>query len=262
MSHDLIDMEKASAKAFGLAHGIAGVEMVATPELARLETPVPHPAFNSVLWYRGNADAIDDTIADVQRRYAGKPVLWRVGPASTDPARLGERLLAHGFTEGPRSTAMAGRIPHIARLWRVLPFSGTGVRVRNLADYRLWFSVWSAAFAVPAESRPLFEEVASTVGHDHPALRNLVLEVRGEPVATATTLYGPGDRFGALFNVSVRADRRGRGYGKSMLAFAAYDLYKRGCREIGQYSTPMGVPFYRAVGGRVLGEFRNYVWAA
>jgi ribosomal protein S18 acetylase RimI-like enzyme len=261
MDRELASMESAYEDIFRSAEGAPGFALHRDERLVRIESPIPSPAFNAVLSSRLAPDEMDEAIAATVRAYRDRPVLWRLGPATTHRERLAERLAAAGFSPAPPSTAIVGRIPAFVTLWDRLPLSVRGVRVASVEDYRRWFSVFAAGFGVPEALLPSFEAAAVARGFAEDApLQNFLLEQGGAPIASVTTLWRPDQPFASVFNFAVRPDGRQRGYGRHALALAALGLYRQGCRAIGQFSTASAVGFYLHVArARTLGVFDNYV---
>jgi ribosomal protein S18 acetylase RimI-like enzyme len=257
-------MEAAYARAFRCAEGSPGFAFVEEPGLTRIISDVPTPWFNAVLSTRLAPTDQDPAVERLVALYGsrGLPLLWRLGPATTDRAALRGKLRAAGFHAAPPSTAIVGDIPALIHLWEVLPVPVRGIRVADVDGYRRWFGVFSDSFGVPASHRPFFEQVAEQVGFGPEAeLQNLVLEKQGAVVACATTMWRPGEPFASIFNFAVAPALRSSGLGKHMLAYAALRLRQQGCRRIGQFSTQVGAPFYlRVTPSRRLGDFENFVW--
>jgi GNAT superfamily N-acetyltransferase len=254
---NLLAMESAYVRAFRQAQGTPGFELVEEPGLVRTQSCVPVPWFNCVLSTQLPETQQRATIQRLVALYGAQrlPLLWRLGPATTGRASLGEALQEAGFHKAPPSTAILGRIPLLIHLWEVLPVPVQGVLVSNREDYQRWFDIFSQSFGVPREHRPFFEEVAFAG-----EAQNLLLLKDGEPVACATTWWRPGEAFASIFNFAVAPEHRASGLGKYMLGFAALRLRQQGCRQIGQFSTAAGAPFYLTVTpARRLGDFDNWI---
>lgn len=259
----LLAMESAYTRIFRNAEGSPGFAFVEEPGLTRVISSVPTPWFNSVLCTRlpvAQQDAEIERLVSLYRS-RGVPLLWRLGPGSTERASMSAKLRAAGFHPAPSSTAIIGDIPALIHVWEVLPLPVEGVRVSSLAEYRGWFGVFAPTFGVPMEHTPFFERVAERVGFGPEAeVQNLVLRKGGSPVACATTMWRKGEGFASVFNFAVAPELRKTGLGKYMLAYAALRLRKQGARRIGQFSTEVGVPFYLRVSpSERLGVFENWI---
>lgn len=259
----LLAMESAYSRMFRTAAGTPGFAFVEEPGLTRIQSIVPTPWFNSVLVTRLPVAEQDAAIARLTALYraSGVPLLWRLGPGSTERASMSAKLRAAGFHPAPSSTAIIGDIPALIHVWEVLPLPVEGSRVSSLEEYRSWFGIFGPTFGVPPEHGPFFERVAEGMGFGPEAeVQHLVLRKGGSPVACATTMWRPGEAFASIFNFAVVPELRKSGLGKYMLACAALRLRKQGCRRIGQFSTEVGVPFYlRVHPSQRLGVFENWI---
>jgi GNAT superfamily N-acetyltransferase len=85
----------------------------------------------------------------------------------------------------------------------------------------------------------------------------LLGEVDGEKAATSMAVM-TGDLAG-VYNVQVRPEFRGRGFGRAMTAAAITVGHEAGCVAASLQSTPMGLPLYTNMGFET--KYRIDVWA-
>jgi GNAT superfamily N-acetyltransferase len=261
--NELACMESAYREVFRQVGHVDGVEWIETSTIARVRSSVPTPWLNIVLSTQAEPPEQPSLIASLvgESQQRGTPLLWRLGPATPHRATLGPALREAGFHPAPPSTALIGHIPRWLGLWRVLPVRVRGEQVADDESYREWFDVFAAAFGVPAALADPFTAVARGGFAPEAPVQNLRLLASGRTVACCTTLWSPDLPFASVFNFAVAPDQRRSGWGRYLLAFAAYHLRDRGCRTIGQFSTPEGAPFYeRVTATRRLGTFDNWIW--
>lgn len=257
----LAQMEADYANVYRQSIGVPGFAFLEQDGLSRVRSDLPSPWFNLVLSTRLGPAAQRDAVRRIADEHGahGLPLLWRLGPATLHREDLRETLIEQGFVPAPPSAAIIGPIPRLVHVLRVLPLGPTCRPVTDLEAYRRWFDVFGETFGIPDALFPSFAASVQATGLDGDT-RHLMLEQDGEVVAVCTAVWRERAPFASLFNFAVSPRHRRRHLGKVLLAHAALDLHRRGCRAIGQFATPEGVPFYLNVTpARQLGVFENWV---
>jgi GNAT superfamily N-acetyltransferase len=205
------------------------------------------PYLNRVFGANLASDAVDQCIKRVKRGFQkrGAAVTWLVGPSSK-PYDLGDHLEQHGFDRCEPWVGMScdltqlGQFDHI---WKRL-------RITHVSDpdsQKDWVDVVSASYHFPDEARPvLLESVKAESGLGQSCfVHNLAYE-DGVPVA-ASTLFIQGDVAG-IYLVGTIPQRRRRGMGTALTAFALSQAARRGCRIAVLQATPAARQMYERLG--------------
>lgn len=123
----------------------------------------------------------------------------------------------------------------------------TVVRVADSATVDAWFSVFAPAFELSKAAASAFRGlvIAGGLASNAPMLNFLAYEGR-EPVATGSLVPAAG--VGGIYNIATRADRRGRGIGRSITLALMHEAAALGYRAAILWSTALGMPVYRRLG--------------
>ncbi|GAA3920766.1 GNAT family N-acetyltransferase [Streptomyces gulbargensis] len=194
----------------------------------------PAHAWNGVLWSglaRDSPDAGTDAVIAAQighYRAAGVPFEWKLYGHDT-PVRLGERLLAAGFTAEDPETLMAaeaaalpGDVP--------LPEGVTLRAVTDAAGVRQVVEVHERAFGTDGSAlgRHLLDKLAADPG----TVTAVVALAGGEPVSAARMELYPGTDFAGLWGGGTVEGWRGRGLYRALVAHRARVAAERGHRYV------------------------------
>jgi GNAT superfamily N-acetyltransferase len=225
---------------------VQGVEIVDDDRVLRVATGVPSPLFNPVLRANVAPSELDALIEESRAWYRARrvPWSWYVGPASHPPS-LGTELERHGFAKVTEPPGMAA---DLATLDSLDP--GAPVTIERVGDRRAvdaWFAVFAPAFELSKAAASAFRDliVAGGLGDDAP-MRNYLAFEGGNAVATGSLVAAAG--VGGIYNIAVRADRRGRGIGRAMTFRLMQEAAALGYRVSILWSTAAGMPVYRRLG--------------
>jgi GNAT superfamily N-acetyltransferase len=234
-------------------------ETFVEPDLVQGVSGLPLSLFNPVVGARLRPAEADQRIETVIARAAAKgaPILWWVGPTS-EPADLGERLLAHGFTKTSEPLGMILELAHLQPPSTTVAGLSIG-EVLTPAQLQVWADVATAGFSMP----PLFREGAlgwfgaAGMGPGKP-FRHLIAYMGTTPVATATLLAG--GEVAGIYNVATLEAFRRKGIGAAITAAACELARGLGYRYAVLEASTIGAPVYRALGFVERCRFANYVW--
>jgi len=81
----------------------------------------------------------------------------------------------------------------------------------------------------------------------------MFIAYKGDAPVAISSFFCEGD-FGAVYNVIVHPGHRRQGLGMLMAKVAAKEIKKKGCKYIGLYGTPEGVPLYEVLGFKKFGK--------
>jgi len=225
---------------------VAGVEVVDDARALRVATGVPSPLFNPVLRATVAQDEVPALIDEAREWYRLRrlPWSWYVGPAS-GPGNIVRELERRGFAKVTEPPGMAADLANLDDLDPGLP-----VVIERVADRRAvdeWFSVFAPAFELSRAAASAFRDLIIAGGLDDSApMRNYVAYVGSEPVATGSLVPAAG--VGGIYNIATRADRRGRGIGRSITWTLMREAAGMGYRAAILWSTAAGLPVYRRLG--------------
>lgn len=226
--------------------GVGRVEVADDARMLRVWTGVPAPLFNSVLRVEVGETEIEAAIDEAAAWFRARrgPWSWYAGPASTPPG-LTRILERRGFSRATDPPGMAADLSALDELDPGAPVEV--VRVDDRRTLKAWFDVFAPSFDLSRPAGRAFHDLLLEAGFDEPApMHHLVAFERGSPVATASVVPAAG--VGGIYNVATRADRRGRGIGRSMTLAAMRDVAALGYGTAILWSTPAGLPVYRRLG--------------
>jgi GNAT superfamily N-acetyltransferase len=214
---------------------------------------------NAVVRAELSEATVDGQIAAFQAALAGKgvPGSWHLGP-TMQPATLGERLLAHGFTEDGDDLGMGLdlRLPSVDV---AMPSELTIVPVGTLAQLADYASVLAQGFGEGEREARWVQEVFAAIGLEAgSAWQHLVGYVENEPVTTATLFY-TGNTVGLYFIATAPAWRR-QGLGAAITVAALQAARKQGAVWAVLCASSMGHSVYRRVGFSDLVPIRIFTW--
>lgn len=219
----------------------------------------PFPNLNPVAGARftpTNADArIEATLEPYKAR--GVPLLWYTGPGS-QPADLGQHLLAHGFSHDSDDPGMAidlRTLPEPTPLDAQVAI----VRVRDLAALRTWAAVAAAGFEFPAGAETVIEPFLAVYSLDDAApVRFYLATVDDAPAACSMLVLGGG--VAGIYTVATMPNFRRRGLGAALTLAPLYDARALGYRAGVLEASEMGHPIYLRLGFHVCCTIGFYTW--
>lgn len=214
---------------------------------------------NCVVHAHLTAERVDEAIiASIQRLQAHNvPGSWHVGP-SMRPLDLGERLLAHGFTDGGEEPGMAADLLHLPR--HVSTPAGFVIeRVCSNQALQAWTRTLAAGFGEGEIEANWVGAMYQKIGFDEQGRWHHYLGLwDGQPVAT-TSLFLYADVAGIYF-VFTLPQARGQGIGAAMTLAALHDARQRGYRIGVLAASSMGYPVYQRLGFHEYCRFHLYEW--
>jgi GNAT superfamily N-acetyltransferase len=236
------------------------------------------PDWAGVAWSDLDAATADQVIADQIAFYAARSESFEWKTYSYDqPADLGERLMAAGFSAGDPESLMVAEAAEAALA------AGTAPRAPEAADA----PPGSAELPLPPGVRlvqvtdeagiALLIDVGDQVfGTDHARLRAaltarlrdapetvaMVLAMAGdEPVSSARIEFAPGTEFAGLWGGGTRPQWRGRGIYRALVAYRARLAVARGYRYLMVDASPQSRPILERLGFSCLALTTPYVWS-
>lgn len=253
---NLFAMFRASAQALG-------GEVEATGRLSRFHCAPMSPIFKAAWGARlapGEADAaIDDTLTWFQARQA--PFFFWWAGADTQPADLGERLVARGFSvfekDAPAMAADIERLnwdnPRPAAL-RVTPVSSE-------AQLLQWKQVFIESFGLPEFAGQAWVDAMRAAGFERAPWQMLLGVVDGEPACCGLLFCGAG--VAGLIGLGTRPAFRRQGLGSAMQLERLRIAREMGCRYAVLFASEMGRSPYLKLGFQDTGRrVSRYLWRA
>jgi GNAT superfamily N-acetyltransferase len=219
---------------------------------------IPIEYHNCVVHARVSPEEADGVILESLERFRehGAPGSWHVGP-SMRPTDMGERLLAHGFSDGGDDIGMA---VDLSALPEEVPAPANLEIERARDDETL--AAWRDTLALGFGEGPLeaewVTEMYRRLGLDDGPWRHYLGRLDGTPVATSTLFVGAG--VAGIYFVSTveRARRRGIGAAITLAPLLAAREMGYGMGVLG--SSEMGYPVYRRLGFQEYCRIGLYEW--
>jgi ribosomal protein S18 acetylase RimI-like enzyme len=227
-------------------------------ELTWVDAGLDTDTFNIVMGARLARTEVQRAIAEVRAHFESvrRPFSWWVSPGD-EPSDLGERLAAAGLMLEEWELAMACEIP--GALGAIRPVPGLEVeRARHTEDLEEFARI-NAENWTPAD--PVVElyysrSVARLLGPASP-LRFYVGRL-GEQAVAAVEIAVAGGVLG-VYNLSTRAEHRGRGIGGTLLSTALRDSQRdTGAREAVLQAAPAAAGLYRRLGFAEFGRITEF----
>lgn len=206
-------------------------------------------------------DGVADLDALIARTVAffadrGEPFEWKTH-AHDQPADLPERLRAHGFVAEELETVVIGVAAALARDPQLPPgvtlrVAGPGPDFVRIAEMEsaVWDDDWSW----------LADELARQVASNPEGVTVLVAEAGDEVVSAAWLVQSPGTEFAGLWGGSTRAQWRGRGIYRALVARRAQLAAERGVRYLQVDASDDSRPILERLGFVAVTTTTPYVW--
>ena len=203
----------------------------------------------------GEADGV--ILESLERfRAHGAPGSWHVGP-SMRPTDMGERLLAHGFSDGSDDIGMAIELSALPEEVQV-PEDLEIERVTDEGTLAAWSDSLARGFGEgPVEAEWVGEMYRRLGLSDDGPWRHYLGRFYGEPVATSTLFVGMGVA-GIFFVCTVEEARRG--IGAALTPAPLLEAREMGYRLGVLGASLMGYPVYRRLGFREYRRIGLYEW--
>ena len=233
------------------------VELHQEADLAWYASAIPSPLVNGV--YRAQlAGDVEGRIREVLAlfRTRNNPMVWWIGP-STQPRRLGRRLLAHGLYREDDEAGMFCTLAVPAEP----ETTGAGLRIVEIADrdaLAAWHETMAAGFELQGLSKHSLLSVEGALPCDDPAYHRYLALLDGVPVATGALFVSEG--VAGLYNIATLPHARRRGIGSALTS----DLLRR-AREASSRlailtASEMARSTYERLGFRVCCTFEQYIF--
>ncbi|MCP8709423.1 GNAT family N-acetyltransferase [Streptomyces sp. AC04842] len=219
----------------------------------------PAHGWNGVVWSDFvSGEEADEAIADQIAHYTslGLAFEWKLY-AHDEPADLGSRLLAHGFTPEPDETLMAAEADALA-LTTTVPDGIRVVPVTDEAGVDQVAAVHERAFGDDASRlrRRLLDTLTTT-----PDTVAAVLALAGDvPVSAARMELSPGTSFAGLWGGGTVPEWRGRGIYRALVTHRARIAAASGCRVLHVDAGPQSRPILQRLGFTPLTVTTPYVY--
>jgi GNAT superfamily N-acetyltransferase len=231
-----------------------------------------------IAWSDLDAATASQVIADQVAFFAerGESFEWKTY-SYDQPADLGQRLLAAGFTAGDPESLMVARAAEIAMaaragtpaagaagsspVWADLPLP-PGVRLVQVTDEAgigLTFEIHNRVFGT---SQTRLRAAMTTRLRDAPETVAIVLAMAGdEPVSSARIEFAPGTEFAGLWGGGTLPQWRGRGIYRALVAYRARLAVARGYQYLMVDASPQSRPILERLGFTCLALTTPYVWS-
>ncbi|MFE6780428.1 GNAT family N-acetyltransferase [Streptomyces sp. NPDC057702] len=186
--------------------------------------------WNGVIWSDLTEATADAAIAEQVRHFGARGVAfeWKLYDYD-EPADLGRRLLAAGFTAEPAEALMVAEVARQAAEPR--PPEGVSLRpVRDAADVALMAEVHARAFGTDATR--LHQRVLEQLEDGSETMHAVLAMAGDEPVCAARMEFNPGTDFVGLWGGGTVAAWRGRGIYRALVAHRARLAAEHGYRYL------------------------------
>lgn len=247
-----------------LAHYLAGHfggSVEDTPLGFRFRTGLHSGFMNGVLRTDARPEDVSDLVGATRAWFpAGLPWRWVVGPTSR-PGDLADRLEARGLERRwPSMPAMAVDLDGLEdRSWT--PRDGRVTEVLTRDDLAAWLGVRRANLHLDDATMAAWARAhGETPFGPGSALRHFVGWLGERPVAGASVFRGAG--VAGIYHVDTLEAARGRGFGKAVTQAALTTARNEGDRLGVLNASALGLPAYRRLGFRVVGDFTTLVGGA
>lgn len=201
-----------------------------------------------------------DRLIARQRDYfaeRGEAVEWKTR-GHDEPADLTDRLRDAGFVPEERETVLIGLSAQMA----AEPAPPEGVVLRQVtadADMRRIADMESAVWGY--DSSWVAADLAGRVAAAPDEIAVMVAEVEGEIVSAAWLVFRAGTDFAGLWGGSTRAEWRGKGIYRALVAARAQRAVARGVPYLQVDASDDSNPILRRLGFHAVTTTTPYVWA-
>lgn len=213
---------------------------------------------NTAFKTRLRPEAVDSTIETIIEKATARnvPFRWLV-TKDTEPADLGEHLVAHGFTSSGEGPMMAVDLRSLARTCP-LPTGVTIAEVNGDDEFEAWCRIAAECFGIPPDRAPALSRWFRTTKALRLPMRFYLAHQNHEPVATSQLFVAEG--VAGIYYVATLPKARNQGIGYAVTHRALRDGQNMGYRAGTLQASKMGVPVYLRMGFTEVGRIRSYVW--
>jgi GNAT superfamily N-acetyltransferase len=240
------------------SHNWDQAEVYSGPDMCWCLTDISFPMCNSAFHIHLKPEQVDGAIKSFkakgnQRKVA---VQWYIGH-DTQPANLGEKLTAHGFTTYVESAGMA---IDLLEMNKDVPFP-SGLKIIDVKDdntLKTWCHITSTGFGIPEPAEPsLLAWFKTDIKYKQPLKFYLGL-LEGKPVATS--MYFPGEGVVGIYFVATLPEARNKGIGFAITQKPLLEGREMGYRVGILQASKMGEPVYRKMGFKEYCRVQSYSW--
>lgn len=232
-------------------------ELHQDPRMKWMLTGIPHLFLNNILWSHLSSDNVDEdiqqTLASLKSRKVTK-LSWWTEPG-TQPANLGEHLVAHGLTYEQGEPGMAVDLQMLNEV--TMPVNLTIKRVDDVDSLGEFVHAAVIGFGLPDPVERLCFDLFTGLGFDLP-LYNYIGYLEGKPVATSELFVGAGAA--GIYWVSTVPEARRKGVGSAMTQAPLREARDMGYRVGILHSSVQGMDVYRHLGFAEHCQMSYYVW--
>jgi GNAT superfamily N-acetyltransferase len=216
--------------------------------------PICNAAFHTYLKPEQADRAIETFLTRGQKRNV--PLQWFIGH-DVQPADLGERLAAHGFTTPGQGAGMAIDLKEMNEDVP-LPAGLKIIEVKDNRTLKTWCHVTAVGFGIPPHAEPaLVAWFKRDMKYKQPLKLYLAI-LDGKPVATSNYYLGEG--VCGIYFVATVPEARNRGVGFAVTQRALIDGRALGYRVGILQASKMGEPVYRRMGFKEYCKTGGYTW--
>ncbi|MBD0693187.1 GNAT family N-acetyltransferase [Streptomyces sp. CBMA123] len=215
-------------------------------------------AWNGIVWSGLDEAGADAAIAAQVAHFTGLGLEfeWKTY-AHDQPADLGRRLLAAGFTAEPDEALMIARIADLPTD-AALP---EGVRLEPVTDEAgVDLMVVAHELSFGTESPALRERLLDHLRHDSETLLMVVAMVGDQPVSAARMELTPGTGFAGLWGGGTVPGWRGRGIYRALVAHRARQAAELGYEYLQVDASDQSRPILERLGFARLSTTTPYVY--
>ena len=208
------------------------------------------------------AEQADATIERVLAHFGEQKVRsmeWQVLPSS-QPADLGQRLLAHGLKPNGDEPFMLADLKAMSAEVNTPPNFRIEL-VRDEVMLREWYVASAAGFEASPEAARTYFDAYACLGFDPEGAWQHYIGYLGDEAVTSSTLL-LADGIAGIFDVSTVPSARRQGLGGAITHAAMQEAQARGYRYATLQASPEGYEVYRKLGFEERFRRVDYLWQA
>ncbi len=226
---------------------VAGCTRELTAQSSRYSTA--SGSLRYIMWHQFSAADTDRCIIEEITAATGnvKALMWKVYGHDA-PANLGERLLAHGFTDHDPCALMAAPV---ARVLAALGDAPDQIKVRQLLEandldayQQIWDSVWPTA----PNARYVNDYRKLAADRDPGVVFFAGFSSSAEPVTSGYMFHAPGSPVALLCGGATKAAWRNQHAYSAMLIARAQHALERGANYLAVEASPQSQPILERLG--------------
>jgi GNAT superfamily N-acetyltransferase len=229
-----------------------GCRLVVDDLVTRIETPLAHIPYNTVLRYHGDAGGIDAIVEAYRRRDV--PMVWVLHPTAR-PADLASELEARGLEE---AEVVAGMVAGLAALPDDGPVEGVTVEEVGVETAEPFIDLISWRYGLTPDASPTLHSIMRNARFGEPGSpnRSWIARRDGEVLSKVTTHIA--GAVAGVYGVATKPEARGLGLARHLTLHALREARAAGATVGALHSTPMAVSLYVALGFEPVTDFALY----